>query len=73
MASVIDDDPAHPPPWDKEPFCESTTGENRHLDRYFSFKKEEKEKMYRGGEGGDWHIGFSRKDKVVVDLVGCQH
>ena len=26
---------------------------------------------HRGGEGGDWHVGLSRKHKVVVDLVSC--
>ena len=73
MASVIDDDPTHPPSGDKEPFGESATGQDRHLGRYFSGKgKEKMAKKHRGGEGGNWHVGLSREHKVVVDLVGCR-
>ena len=73
MSSVIDDDPAHPPSWHQEPFGESATGQDRHLGRYFSEKgKEKMAKKHRGGEGGNWHVGLSRKHKVVVDLVGCR-
>ena len=42
MASVIDDDPAHSPAWHQEPFGETPTGEDRHLERGFIIEGKQK-------------------------------
>lgn len=42
MASVIDDDPAHSPAWHQEPFGETPTREDRHLERGFIIEGKQK-------------------------------